>query len=76
MDDLASLQARRLRNWRQTPDTRTPEPRNAAALINQVGVATLFPASPEIPNLYHAHVGDPERKPEAQWDTPAGRVYT
>ena len=31
----------------------------AARLINVAGVATLYPVSPEIPNLFHAYTGDP-----------------
>jgi hypothetical protein len=76
MADLADLRSRRRNNWRQTPQTCIPESKDAAVFIDAVGVATVFPASAEIPNIYHAHVGDPDRKPEAQWDTPAGRVYT
>ena len=45
-------------------------------LINRLGVATLFPASPEVPNLYHAYVGDPDRPTDPKWDSPSGHVYT
>src|SRR5579883_2595836 len=74
--DLQALQARRLRAWRQTPETRIPDAHAAAQLIVEFGVATLFPASPEVPNLYHAYVGDPEAKAESEWDSPAGEVYS
>ncbi len=74
--DLQALQARRLRAWRQTPETRIPDADAAAQLIVEFGVATLFPASPEVPNLYHAYVGDPEAKAESEWDSPAGEVYS
>jgi hypothetical protein len=66
MVDLDALRSQRLQRWSQTPATRIPDPAAATQLIEQVGIATLFPASPEIPNLYHAHVGDPDTKPEAQ----------
>lgn len=74
--DVAVLHARRLRCWRQSPETRVPDPETAVALIERMGIATLFPASPELPNLYHAHVGDPEARAEAEWDSPAGEVYS
>jgi hypothetical protein len=38
-------------------------------------MATLFPASPEIPNLYHAYMGDPEAATQSEWDSPSGKVY-
>jgi hypothetical protein len=72
---LDELHLRRLKQWRQTPETRVPDPDEAAHLIEQVGIATLFPASPEIPNLYHAYTGDPDTRPESEWDSPAGEVY-
>jgi hypothetical protein len=72
---LESLHARRLKNWRQTPATRITGPDDAVQLIERLGLVTLYPASPEVPNLYHAYVGDPERKTEAQWDSPAGQVF-
>ena len=56
---------RRLVNWGQTPETRLPDPDAAAAFVDRVGLATLFPASPEIPNLFHAHVGDPNATTES-----------
>jgi hypothetical protein len=74
--DLDALQRQRLASWRQTPETRIADPAEAAGLIDRVGIATVFPASPEVPNLYHAHVGDPERKTDPQWDSPSGKVYT
>lgn len=55
---------------------RIPDASAAAGLVQRVGVATLFPVTPELPNLYHAHTGDPAARPEAQWDSPAGNVYT
>jgi hypothetical protein len=67
--------ALRLERWGQTPGTRLPDSGGAAAFVSRVGIATLFPAAAEIPNLYHAHTGDPAARPEAKWDSPAGRVY-
>jgi hypothetical protein len=76
MDDLATLRAERLRRWRQTPDTRITGPDEAVPLIERAGVVTLFPASPEVPNLFHAFMGDPNAKTEAEWDSPSGQIYT
>ncbi|HWQ13138.1 MAG TPA: hypothetical protein VNL77_10075 [Roseiflexaceae bacterium] len=73
---LADLQARRMYNWGQTPATRAADPEAATQLIDRLGIATLYPASPEVPNLYHAYVGDPAAKPESAWDSPAGHVYS
>jgi hypothetical protein len=73
MDDL---QARRLDRWRQTPERRIPGPDEAKAFIEQVGVTTHFDASPEFPNLWHAHMGDPAAKMDPKHDSPAGDVYT
>jgi hypothetical protein len=72
---LASLQAQRLARWGQTSATRLADSGAAAKFIERVGIASLFPASPEIPNLYHAYVGDPQAKAESEWDSPAGEVY-
>jgi hypothetical protein len=69
------LQTRRLRNWGQAPATRAAHPAAATELINRVGLATLFPASPEIPNLFYAYTGDPSAKASSKWDSPAGHVY-
>src|SRR5689334_619745 len=70
------LKAKRERRWGQTPETRVPDPEAAAHLIDRVGIATVFPASPEVPNLYHAYVGDANRPTDAKWDSPSGHVYT
>ena len=75
MVDEAALQARRREHWCQTPQTRIPDPEAAVHLIKRVGIATLFPASPEIPNLFHAYVGDPSAETSSQWDSPSGHVY-
>ncbi len=76
MDTFPELQALRYERWRQTPQTRMPDAAAAPALIDRVGIATLYPASPEIPNLYHAYMGDPNARTEAKWDSPSGEVYT
>jgi hypothetical protein len=75
MVSFASVHARRLSHWQQTPDTHLAGADDAVHLIERLGIVTLYPASPEIPNLYHAYVGDPTRKTEPQWDSPAGQVF-
>ena len=74
-NDLSMLEERRLAGWRQTPKTCIPGPEAAIPLIDRVGIATLFPASPEIPNLFHAYVGDPAAATASEWDSPSGQVY-
>jgi len=76
MPDLAALHARRLQRWRQTPDTHITDSNMAIPLIERLGFVTLYPVSPEIPNLYHAYVGDPNRPTDSKWDSPAGQVYS
>src|SRR5215472_17600575 len=75
MKTLLELQAIRRERWRQTADARLPDAAAAPAFIDGVGIATLFQASPEVPNLYHAYMGDPTAKMEAKWDSPSGEVY-
>jgi hypothetical protein len=70
-----SLGAQRLESWCQTPAHRIPDPETAARFIERVGIATLFPASPEVPNLFHAYTGDPDAPTSSEWDSPAGHVY-
>ncbi len=72
---FGDLHARRLASWGQTPERRIPDAEAAARLIERVGLATLFPASPELPNLFHAYTGDPEARTESAWDSPAVHVY-
>lgn len=72
---IDDLRPRRLANWGQTAATRVPDPEAAARFLDRVGIATLFPASPEVPNLFHAHVGDPEATTDSTWDSPSGHVY-
>ena len=71
----ATLYQRRLENWRQTPERRIHGPEVAATFIDAVGVATLYPASPEVPNLYQAFMGDPDAVTDSGHDSPSGEVY-
>jgi hypothetical protein len=73
--DEHEIAARRER-WGQTPDSRVPDPEAARALIERVGIITHFAASPEFPNLYQAHMGDPDAATDPRHDSPAGEVYT
>lgn len=75
MESMSQLQARRLECWRQTPQRRITGPDDAAALIETLGLVTLYPASPELPNLYHAYVGDPAARTDSKWDSPSGQVF-
>src|SRR5271165_4199570 len=72
----ASLAQQRYARWRQTPETRIAGPEEATGLIERVGVATLFPVSSELPNLYHAYTGDPSTPTSPEWASPSGQVYT
>lgn len=74
--DQLMWQAQRLERWGQTPATRIPDPSAAVPLIERVGIATLFPASSELPNLFHAYTGDPAARTESTWDSPAGQIYS
>ncbi len=65
----------RLVNWHQTADRRIAKPDDAARLIDRLGVVTLFPVSPEVPNLFHAFMGDPEAATDSRHDSPSGEVY-
>jgi hypothetical protein len=73
---FAALRAQRLNAWRQTAENKLAGPDDGAALIEALGLVTLFPVTPEAPDLYHAYVGDPDRSTEMQWDSPSGQVYT
>jgi hypothetical protein len=70
------LVRRRGERWGQTPQSCVPDPEAAAVFIDRVGIATLFPASPEIPDLFRAHRGDPDATVDSKWDSPSGHVYT
>jgi len=74
MVDFLAVQ-QRLYNWCQTSETRLSGESMASAFIERVGVATLYPASPEFPNLFSAYVGDPHTKTDSGWETPSGEVY-
>lgn len=74
MIDQDPRQARR-ESWRQTPERRLPGPAEAVAFIERVGIATLFPASPEVPNLFHAYLGDPDAPTDSKHGSPSGQVY-
>lgn len=73
--DWPALQSARLTHWQQTASTKIANAAAAVDLINRVGIATLYPVSTEIPNLFHAYVGDPHARTEPQWDSPSGQVY-
>ncbi len=73
---FAELRAQRLAAWRQTPERRISGPDEGAELIGALGLVTLYPVTPEAPNLYHAYVGDPDRPTDSKWDSPSGEVYT
>lgn len=70
-----TLVGRRLANWQQTETTRLSGWEDAPAVIERFGVVTLFPASPEIPNLFHAYTGDPASAVDSGHDSPSGQVY-
>lgn len=61
--------------WCQTPATRIAGSEEAPALIGRVGIATLFPVSPEVANLYAAFVG-PGVPTDSGHATPSGEVYS
>ncbi len=73
--DSEQALARRRAGWRQTPADRLAGVDEAAAFFDEVGLVTLFPASPEIPNLFHAFVGDPDSPTDSGHATPSGEVY-
>jgi hypothetical protein len=75
VETYAQLHRRRLERWCQTAETRIPDAEAGARLIERVGIATLYPASPEVPNLYHAYTGSPSAPTDAKWDSPSGEVY-
>lgn len=74
--DRSISRRQRLENWCQTSETRIADADAAARLIHRVGLATLYPVSTEIPNLFHAYVGDPDARTDSKWDSPSGHVYT
>jgi hypothetical protein len=76
MTDPQALRDQRAARWGQSPATSTPDPDSAARLIERLGLVTLFPVSPELPDLFHAYTGDPNAQTTSGWDTPSGHVYT
>ncbi|MFN8514906.1 MAG: hypothetical protein U0841_20445 [Chloroflexia bacterium] len=76
MTDPQTLRNERLANWGQTPATSTPDLDSATALIARLGLVTLYPVSPELPNLLHAYTGDPTTQAASDWDSASGHVYT
>lgn len=72
--NIAALHERRLAAWSQTPETRLAGWADAPALIGRAGIATLFPVSPEVADLYAGFVG-PGVPTEAGHSTPTGQVY-
>ena len=76
MTSSQTLQTLRQERWGQTSKARISDAGAAPAFIDRVGIATLFQASPEVPNLYHAYMGDPAAKTSAKWDSPSGEVYS
>jgi|GEM_PF-5526513 len=57
MADQSNLAEKRRENWCQTSDTRIPDSDAAARFIDRVGLATLYPVSPEIPAHRTAWLG-------------------
>jgi len=76
MIDVGQLKAKRLAKWHLDGKSRIPGSSEAVQFIEEMGVCTLFAASPEFPNLYQAHMGDANAKTQASWDSPTGHVYT
>jgi len=73
--NIEDARAKRLQLWRQDGRNNLPDSAGAVQLINQMGLVTLYGASPEFPSLLLAHIGRPDYIAEASWDTPAGFVY-
>lgn len=70
------LHQERTTNWRQTSSTRIAGPDEAAEIIDELSIVTVYPVSPEVPNLYQAFVGDPNAKSDSGHSTPSGEVYS
>jgi hypothetical protein len=69
-------QQRRQAAWGQTPEHRISGPDEGQAMIDRLGLVTLFPVSPELPNLYHAYMGDPDAQVDSGHSSPSGEVYS
>jgi hypothetical protein len=74
--NIQALQNERSARWGQTPATSTPDLDRATALIERLGLVTLYPVSPELPNLLHAYTGDPTTQVSADRSSPSAHVYT
>src|SRR5258707_2518266 len=74
--DLDELRQRRLRNWRQTRETRLRDVEDAAGEPARLKLVTIYPVSGEGPHFYHSFMGDPEAKTDSKWDSPSGEGYT
>jgi len=74
--ELQQLTERRLRSWCQDGINRVPDPAAAVNFIKRHGIATLYSASTEVPNLFWAYMSESNVKGEAKWDSPSGHVYT
>lgn len=72
---IAPVQQRRDEQWGYTEATRLSSWTDAPALIERVGLATLFPASPEVASLYAAFVGSGVPT-DSSHSTPSGDVYS
>lgn len=70
-----TLIGRRLASWQQRKTTRLSRWEEAPSAIERFGIVTLFPASPEVPNLFHAYMGDPDAKVDSGHESPSGHVY-
>lgn len=73
--DIQEIKQRRLKSWCQDGHDRVPDSQAAIGFVNRLGIATLYSASPEVPNLYWAYVSEAGVKSEAKWDSPSGHVY-
>lgn len=73
--NIDELKALRRRNWRQDGERLLATSDDAAPFIEEVGIATLYAASPEFPSLMLAHVGKESYVADAKWDSPSGFVY-
>ncbi|HWD41735.1 MAG TPA: hypothetical protein VG944_23030 [Fimbriimonas sp.] len=73
--NIEQARAKRLAAWRQDGQRNLPDSASAVQMIDEMGLVTLYGASPEFPSLLLAHVGTPNYIAEASWDSPAGFVY-
>ncbi|HEY0868265.1 MAG TPA: hypothetical protein VGE01_12840, partial [Fimbriimonas sp.] len=71
-----ALKEMRLRSWCVDGTRQVPNPEAAKTYIDRLGVVTLFNASPEVPNLYDAHMGRLDSPMDSKHDSPSGYVYS